>query len=296
MKGVLLTGANGVVGHPLSQHLQNAGITYFSVSRNHQTPDHLNSQTTNVIQWDLRNSIELNLIDQLKLANVDTLIHCSPIWLLPSHLHDLLAIGVRRIIAFSSSSLMSKRNSNDTSDGVLVQQLSSAEEALKEFCDTQSIGLTIFRPSMIYGYGIDQNITHVAKFIKRYGFMVLTGKAHGLRQPVHADDLVKATFAVLDNSQTVGKTYVLAGATTLSYRDMVEAIFEGLNKRPKIISIPLVLFRLALKIAALMGRFSYTPEMANRMNQNLNYDISDANKDFSFSPQEFLSEPTRDLP
>ena len=289
MSRVLLTGANGVVGYPLSQYLSDADITFYRVSR--ALKDQENS-----VRWDMQNALDEPLIERLKVAEIDTLIHCSPIWLLPAHLQNLYSIGVRRIVAFSSSSVTSKQNSTDTEEQLLVKQLSKAEDAVAQFCNNQGIAYTIFRPSMIYGYARDQNITHIAKFIKRFGFMLLIGQANGLRQPVHADDLATASLTVLNNAASEGKTYYMAGETTLTYRAMVDAIFNGLNKRSIVVSLPLIIFRSALRVAALVGRFSYTAEMANRMNQDLVYDISPAQQDFLYSPQSFLTNPERDLP
>ena len=290
MSSVLLTGANGVVGYPLCQRLELDRVSYHRVSRI------ADSGHVSELQWDLQQVPSEQLLSKLKSTNTDTVIHCAPIWLLPNHLKTLFDTGIRRIIAFSSSSIISKKNSNDVSEHRLVEQPSDAEEALKIFCGKREIALTIFRPSMIYGYSRDQNITHIAKFIQRYGFMLLVGQGNGLRQPVHADDLVEASLSILENPTSFGRTYVLAGAEILTYREMVERIFMGLNKRSRILSLPLVMFRLALKTAALFGRFSYTSEMADRMNQNLNYDIIAAQKDFSYAPQNFLSQPERDLP
>lgn len=291
MTSVLLTGVNGVVGHPLKARLLQDKFNVYCVSRTQKSSD-----VNNAIYWDLQETISSQTLQQLTTAATDTLIHCAPIWLLPNHLNDLKAIGIRRIVVFSSSSVVSKRNSNDVSENQLVQQLSDSEDKLKQYCGEQDIALTIFRPSMIYGYCRDQNITHLAKFIKRYGFMFVVGQATGLRQPVHADDLVEASIKVFSNPTSFGKTYHLAGDEALTYKQMVERVFKGLNKHPRVISLPLTLFRLALKIAALSGRFSYTPEMADRMSQNLNYDNSAARTDFDYAPQTFLSRPERDLP
>ena len=108
--------------------------------------------------------------------------------------------------------------------------------------------------------------------------------------------LVDAAQAVIENSRTYGKTYYLAGAEVLSYYSMIERIFIGIDQKPRIISLPQSLFRVALKLAAAFGSFSYTPDMADRMNQNLNYDIAMAEADFAYKPQAFLTEPQRDLP
>jgi len=283
---ILITGARGVVGKPLCERLTRENKEYMAVSRQAES-------SNNELQWDLSNPPS-NAV-KAKLAKITALIHCAPIWLLPAHLETLTDLKIQQLVVFSSTSVSSKQNSKNQQEQELVTQLFDAEQSLLEQCKLNNTQLTILRPSLIYGYGRDQNISHIAQFIKRFRFMVLMGKASGLRQPVHADDLVDVVLASLLNRPHKQQVYIVAGKEVLSYRDMVKRIFVALDQRPLIISIPLWLFRPALVIAAKISGFSYTTEMAERMNQDLNYDYTDAANDLNFSPQKFLKNPDRDL-
>lgn len=281
---ILVTGSNGVVGTPLTQKLAQQERSFVSVSR---------KSMAGQIQWDLTQPPSGKVLDDL--GGVKTLIHCAPIWLLPEHLPALASIGLARLIVFSSTSVISKNTSPDQHEQRLVRQLSEAEKDIIAFCTDHKIKYTILRPSMIYGYGRDENVSHIARFVRKRGFMLLVGKANGLRQPVHADDLVWSALTVMQTPITENKIYNLAGAEVLSYRQMVTRVFQGLEKTPRIISLPLGAFRVALKIAKLLTKFQYTPEMANRMNQDLAYSNHAAQDDFAFKPQNFLEQPRRDL-
>jgi len=281
---IIVTGANGVVGRPLQLILQGKQKDHLIVSRH---------AGEGRVHWDLTEPIGTETAAQLQ--SMHSLIHCAPIWLLPAHLTQLHELGLRRLVVFSSSSVISKVASSNADEQQLVSQLSDAEKAISSFCSEQQIDFTILRPSMIYGYGRDQNIMTLAKFIRRFGFAFIAGAASGERQPVHADDLAIACLFMLDNKRTYGKTYTLAGGEVLTYRSMLERIFEGLGKKPRIISLPVGMMAGLLKIAAKFSRFSYTPEMANRMNQDLSYDYKDATRDFGFMPRAFLQRPEQDL-
>jgi nucleoside-diphosphate-sugar epimerase len=286
---ILVTGAKGVVGQPLCQRLAIEGKAYCAVSRQA-------GNSSSDLQWNLSQAPSLSVRSQL--AQISALIHCAPIWLLPAHFDILTDAGINHMVVFSSTSVLSKKNTSDPSEQQLVSQLAQAEEALMKLCQTRKVRLTILRPSLIYGYGRDQNVSHIAKFIRRFGFMVLVGEARGLRQPVHADDLVDVALSAVDilvEQKIKQRAYNVAGKEVLSYRQMVERIFAGLGRRTRILSIPLWLFRPALMLAAKLGRFSYTAEMATRMNQDLNYDYSAAAKQLDFAPQGFLEQPERDL-
>lgn len=284
---ILVSGANGVVGQPLCQRLSNEGRDYYSITRDE-------SRMPNKLQWNLSMAPSTDVL--ARLEQTTSMIHCAPIWLLVDHLPLLYQSGVKRLVVFSSTSVLSKCNSENKQEQHLVNQLRESENILISYCQSNQIKLFILRPSLIYGYARDENITHIARFIQRYGFMLLAGEGRGLRQPVHADDLVEVALHCLDVDTPKRTTYNLTGGETLSYRGMVKRIFNGLGKRPLIIPIPLFLFRIALLVAARIRRFSYTPEMANRMNQDLNYDCSDAKVELDFQPQGFLEKPDRDLP
>jgi len=285
---IVLTGANGVVGYPLRLRLLEQGQSLVAVSRKPSKEISLNA-----LQWNLERAIP----DKAKsvLADCDSMIHCAPIWLLPTHLKGLHALGLKRLIVFSSTSVLSKHASANPQEQKLVSQLANAEENLQKYCVANEINLTILRPSLIYGHGRDQNVMHIAGFIRRFGFMVLVGQANGKRQPVHADDLVEVCCRILNRPETYGKVYNLAGAEVLSYRAMVERIFTAMNKKPRIISLPLALFRFALRVATRFTSFAYTAEMADRMNQDLNYSNQAAQQDFAYKPSLFLEQPQRDL-
>jgi len=281
---ILVTGARGVVGTPLIERLSKDERPYLAVSR---AP----ANSASHIQWDLSQAPSENVIEQIEQVSI--VIHCAPIWLLPDQLPVFKQL--KNLVVFSSTSVLSKQSSPNNHERQLVDQLGSAEKALTEYCQSHDIALTIFRPSMIYGYGRDQNISHIASFIRRFGVMLLVGSASGLRQPVHADDLVQVAFDALEANTTNQYVYTVAGKDVISYREMVTRIFIGMGRRPRILHVPLWLFRTALTIAARLGRFSYTPEMANRMNQDLNYDYSKAAENLGFKPQGFLEHAKRDL-
>ena len=294
---IVVTGARGVVGQPLCQRLAGEARHYTSVSRQvGGSSSHSSTHSSSHLQWDL-SEVPSATIEQ-QLSGATSLIHCAPIWLLPVHFDAFAKAGINNMVVFSSTSVISKQQTVDASEQQLVTQLSQSEDAVKRLCLSHGIRLTILRPSLIYGYGRDQNVSHIAKFITRFGFMVLVGKASGLRQPVHADDLVNLVLNAIDAVATENnqqRTYNVAGKDVLSYREMVTRIFQGLKRPVRILSIPLWLFRPALALAAKVSKFSYTPEMATRMNQDMNYDYSAAVTDLGFSPQGFLEQPERDL-
>ncbi len=98
----------------------------------------------------------------------------------------------------------------------------------------------ILRPTLIYGFGRDKNIAEMARFIRRFGFCPVLGKAAGLRQPIHAEDVAAACLAALQTPCAANRAYNISGGATLTYRDMVARVFSALDRRPRLLSVELV--------------------------------------------------------
>lgn len=234
----------------------------------------------------------LDLADRWQVPpeiDAGTLIHTASLWLLPSWLEKFHARGVRRLIAFSSTSRFTKQVSASAYEREVVRKLIAAEEQVASQCERLGIAWTIFGPTLIYG-GVDgdRNVADIARLIRRFGVFPLFGTASGRRQPVHARDLATACFQSLSAPASYNKAYNLSGGETLIYTDMVRRIFETLGRRPVFIRIPLAVFKAAVTLARLLPRFAHlTPDMARRMQADHVFDHAEAVRDFGYSPGKF---------
>ena len=221
-----------------------------------------------------------------KLPQATLVLSLSPIWLLPPALEALHGRGMRRLVAFSSTSRFTKADSPNPDERVVAQRLAAAEAAVMAFCEERGVRWTILRPTLIYAEGRDRNVSRLAALIRRVGFVPLSGRGEGRRQPVHAQDLASVTLDVMDNPKTDDRAYNLPGGETLRYRTMVERIFEGLGRRPCIVPVPPALWRFGLRLAAplLPGA---TSAMGDRMAEDLVFDPEPARHDFGWSPRPF---------
>jgi nucleoside-diphosphate-sugar epimerase len=201
----------------------------------------------------------------------------------------LESYGVRRIVALSSTSRFTKNDSNDLEDQATAQRLADAENRLQAWAEIRGVEWVILRPTLIYGYGRDKNITEIIKVIRRFGFFPLFGQAKGLRQPIHADDVAGACVAALNANAVANQAYNISGSETLSYRDMVVRIYKALKKPVRLFAVPLFVFRFAVAMLKLFPSYrKWTPAMAERMNRDLVFDHSDATRDFGFKPRAFV--------
>jgi nucleoside-diphosphate-sugar epimerase len=229
-------------------------------------------------------------------GQIELWVYVAPIWTLPEHFPLLEKYGARHLVAVSSTSRFTKITSNSPADRATAEMLKEGEEKVLRWADDLGVNAIILQSTLIYGYGKDKNVAQIARFIDRFGFFPLLGRGEGLRQPVHADDVALACVAALERGNLKSRTYILAGGEVLPYREMVERIFSALDRTPRFIRCPLFLFSLAVRIASLFSFQGVSAEMAVRMNNDHNFDYSDAAADLGFQPRAFHPERSDCIP
>ncbi|ABE63570.1 NAD-dependent epimerase/dehydratase [Nitrobacter hamburgensis X14] len=271
----IVLGGTGLVGSHIVRQLVMAGERPLTLSRRPRTDDHVDW-----LQGDLARpaDLALPLVEQLFCTvNIQLLADALPCVATPS---------LRRVVVFTSTSIVTKANSEIESEREGVRRLAEGEQRLIAVCDRLGIGWTILRPTLIYDEGRDANITRLAGLIGRFGFLPLLGGGTGLRQPVHAEDLAIGALAAMAAPAAANKTYVLAGCDVMTYREMVGRIFDGMARSRRLISVPPWVWRAAFLAMKPMLPHANV-EMGIRMAQDMNFDSSAAQADFGWNPRGF---------
>ena len=225
-------------------------------------------------------------------AEISHWICVAPIWVLPDYFALIEAAGARRVVVLSSTSRFTKVGSGDTAEQATAAKLIDGETRLQAWAESRGIELVILRPTLIYGIGRDKNISEIARFIRRFGFFPVLGEAKGLRQPIHAEDVAGACLAALQGSDVRSRSYNISGGETLTYREMVARIFTALGRRPRLLTVPRWVFRLAVTMLRCLPRYrQWSAAMAERMNRDLVFDHADAVRDLGFKPRTFSISP-----
>ena len=222
-------------------------------------------------------------------VKIEQWICVAPIWVLPEHFTMLEAYGARRVVALSSTSRFTKDDSSDPEEQAIALRLADAEARVQAWAASHGVEWSILRPTLIYGLGRDKNIAEIARFIRRFGFFPLFGKANGLRQPLHAHDVAGACIAALGSPAAANRAYNLSGFDSIAYRDMVARIFSALGRPVRLLPVPLFVFRFAVALLRLVPRYrNWSSAMAERMNRDLVFDHGEATRDFGFEPRAFV--------
>jgi len=199
---------------------------------------------------------------------------------------SIMRCNPRRLVLFSTTGVISKMDSSDDAERAAITKIAEAERTTISACEESKVEWTILRPPLIYLEGRDQSITKIADLIRKFGFMPLYGTASGLRQPVHAADAARGAIAAAMSSKAANKLYTISGFDTISYREMVGRIFDGLGRRRLIINLPPMLWKFAFALVKPIYP-TVTPAMGERMLKDLAFDSSDAVSDFGWNPRGF---------
>lgn len=219
---------------------------------------------------------------------LDTFLSFAPIWVLPDYLERLASAHVKRVVALSSTSRFAKQASPDARERALAQRLIRAEEQLEQWAIERQIEWVILRPTMIYGFGRDKNISQIARFIQRFGFFPLIDGATGLRQPVHADDVIQACLSAMNTPGLPSGGYNLSGGEVLPYHTMVRRIFQALGCPERTLPLPAKALTQVVSIMRCLPRYRHlSGALVARMNQDLVFDHSDASDRLGFAPRAF---------
>ncbi|MBA1376361.1 NAD-dependent epimerase/dehydratase family protein [Pseudomonas brassicacearum] len=219
---------------------------------------------------------------------LDTFLSFAPLWVLPDYLERLANTQVKRIVALSSTSRFAKHASPDARERDVAQRLTEAEEKLEQWAIKRRIEWVILRPTLIYGFGRDKNISEIARFIQRFGFFPLIGGATGLRQPVHGDDVIQACLSAMTTPGLPSGGYNLSGGEILPYHLMVSRIFQAMGRPQRTLPLPATVLSKGITLLRCLPRYRHlSSALVARMNEDLVFDHSDARERLGFVPRAF---------
>lgn len=283
----LVLGASGQIGRFLVPRLLDAGWTVLALSRQpHPSP-------RSGLEW-----VQGDLFAAMpELPSVEAIFSLGPLdgfarWLAMARLPQ-----APRIVAMSSMSVVSKRHSEDPAEQDLARRLLAAEATVETAARSLGAEATLLRSSLIYGAGMDRNLTPMAQLAAKCRIFPKLAFATGQRQPVHAADLAEACFAAIARAQVDPQILELGGGERLAFSEMLERVIESLPVR--ILRIPLnePVARLGLKLARFVRPSGMPgPAFLDRLRSDLIVDDAPARRILGWSPRGFSPEASTWVP
>lgn len=233
---VLVSGATSQIGRFLLARLSKAGVPVLAISRRPQPP-------LEGVQWrvgDLR-----TVLADHSGETWQAIVSFSPMEAWAEWLAGQVRAPAPKIIATSSMSVVTKQSSAQSDEQRVVSRLQRGEQGLAEQAGRLGMQWTVLRPTLIYGAGIDRSLTPIVTRARRVRMFPIP-MTHGMRQPVHADDIALAVVAALDTDAAASTVLEIGGGERLEYRHMFQRVRESLAER----TLPLYLPGAALRLLA----------------------------------------------
>ncbi len=271
---VLVIGGSSQIGYFLLPRLRAGGEPVVALSRAPQPAQ-------DGVKW-LRGSLPGAMPS---LPSLSAIISFGPLQALADWLAQAPPVGAPRVVATSSMSAETKRDSVVAAEREISRRLRAGEVALAAACARHGYAWTVLRPTLVYGAGLDRSLTPVARRALRTRLFPMPA-GRGLRQPVHADDIAQAVLAALECPAAAGRILSIGGGERLLYPEMFARVRRSLPRATVAVPLPAWLLRLAQRVwSPLRGPLS-------RLDSDLVADNDELQRLLHVQPRPFRPEGT----
>lgn len=166
-----------------------------------------------------------------------------------------------------------------------------AELGLRELGAETGMSVTIIRPPLVYGPGVQANFLALMRAVAR-GTILPFGSVHNRRSLVALDNLVDFILTCVKHPAAANETFLVSDGEDLSTTELIRGLAVAVGRPTRLVSVPASVLRI---VATLLGK----REVARRLLGSLQVDISKARRVLNWMPpirvNEGLTRATRPL-
>lgn len=231
---VLVLGGSGFVGRHLVAALARRGIRVTVPSRRRERAKHLILlPTVDVVEADIN---QRGVLDRLARGH-DTLINLVGILhgdFAAAHVElPLAAVTACRSAGIERLLHISALGASPDAPSEYLRTKAKGEQAMLDATDRH---VTIFRPSVIFGPE-DRFLNQFAA-MARWLPMLAVPCPQARFQPVYVGDVARAMAVALEDTETFGQHYELAGPREYTLKELVELVCALTHRRRLVIGLP----------------------------------------------------------
>jgi nucleoside-diphosphate-sugar epimerase len=288
---ILITGANGFVGLPLSQYLITAGHQVVGAVRSHD------SLTTVNPHIQLRAIGDIDEITDWRdcLGGVECVVHLAN----RAHVMDeqssnplalyrkvntegtlnlarqAAAAGVKRFIFVSSIKVnrgstlpgqaLTPKDQNIPVDPYGLSKY-EAELGLKLIAEQTGLEVVVIRPPLIYGPGVKANFLKMMRWVEK-GIPLPLGAIQNQRSMLGLDNLINFIELCLSHPDAAGQIFLVSDDHDVSTTELLKEIAAAMHRPSRLLSIPQCFIE---KLLILLGQ----RHISERLCGSLQLDIS----------------------
>lgn len=304
IKRMMVTGANGFVGHALCTEALLRDMSVIGVIRD-------GAQLPTGVQAAIVSNIDGTTDWQHALSGRDVVIHLAARVHVMRETSDnplaefrrlnvagtehlarsAAAAGVKRFVYVSSI----KVNGEETLNGEAYTEQSNAapqdpygvskweaEQALQRVSKETGLEVVIVRPPLVYGAGVKGNFAQMISVVAR-GMPLPFASVNNKRSLIYVKNLVDALMLCATHQAAPGNTYLVSDGEDVSTSDLLRKLASAMGKPSRLFPCPIVL----LKVAARM--FGKSDQVA-RLLGSLQVDSNKIRRELGWVPPFSLSD------
>ena len=294
---ILVTGANGFIGHTLCSEALARGMKVRVVTRTHFN---LSSQIESITKVEINDQTNW----QDALTNCDIIVHLAarvhvmndqsenPLQaFLNVNLHGTINLarqaavaGVKRFVYVSSIKVngeytdgkgFTEEDEPKPQDPYAISKW-QAEQALLQLAKDTGMEVVIIRPPLVYGADVKGNFMQMIRVIAS-GMPLPLASVQNQRDLVYVNNLVDALIACATHPNAAGQTYLVSDGEDVSTLDLIRNLSKALGKRCFIFSFPVLIMKF---LANLLGKST----AIDRLTQSLRVDGSKIRNELGWTP------------
>ena len=252
MSTILVTGASGFVGSHMVPALADAGHHVLALVRGEDGA----AQVMRRLAPSQRDVVDTRIGDVTRsdtlpgaLAGVDAVLHLAAVprdWDGGATLRLVNTEGTRNLLRAASDARVRRFVHLGALGVVDDPDLHYGSSKVKGMALVRESGLdwTILSPSLLFGPR-DGFFNILADLVRMSpGIVPITGRGDARFQPLAISDLARAVVQAFADPATVGREYPMGGPRYWTYREIVEEVLRGMDRRRVLVPVPVALIRL----------------------------------------------------
>lgn len=309
MRLVLITGANGFVGHAMCAEMAMRGFPVRALVRNgakcalpsaceiarisslsyRPELEHVLNGVETVIHLAARVHVmqehATNRLEEFRKVNVAGTEHLARV---------AVACGVKRFVFVSSV----KVNGEVTQKNVCFSEADEplpqdpygvskweAEQALHRVAAETGLEVVIVRPPLVYGANVKGNFATMLKVLRR-GIPLPLASVLNLRSLVYVENLVDALITCARHPAAAGQTYLVSDGEDVSTPDLLRSLGDALGRPARLLPCPVALLQLGARLLGKSGQIE-------RLLGSLRLDSSKIRRELGWQPPYSLQQGLR---